>query len=84
LIGRPDRVSNRLSIGSIPVKATDLSEPLRHDLLRYLAATSRERARLIGELASRNPGVADLLIDLEKDDDLRSRFEMELLRSLAT
>jgi hypothetical protein len=63
------------------VKAKDLSEPLRRDLLRYLAATSAERARLIGELASRNPAV--LLVDLETDDYLRSRFEMELLQSLS-
>jgi hypothetical protein len=66
------------------VNATDLPEPLRRDLLRYLAATSAERARRIGELVSRNPGVADLLVDLEADDDLRSRFEVEILRSLAT
>jgi hypothetical protein len=66
------------------VEATDLAEPLRRDLLRYLAATSEERARLIGELSSRNPPVVDLLVDLEADDALRSRFEMELLRSLET
>ena len=56
-----------------------LSEPLRHDLLRYLAGTSEERARLIGELTERNPAMAGLLIDLEADDDLRARFEIELL-----
>jgi hypothetical protein len=56
-----------------------VSEQLRRNLLRYLAATSEERARLIGELTSRNPSIADLLIDLEADDDLRARFEIELL-----
>jgi hypothetical protein len=55
--------------------------PPRRDLLRYLAATSGERARLIGELVERSPGIADLLIDLEADDDLRARFEVELLRA---
>jgi hypothetical protein len=57
----------------------DYSEPLRRDLLRYLAATSEERARLIGELTSKNPGMADLLVDEEAD--LRARFEIELLGS---
>jgi hypothetical protein len=56
-------------------------EPLRRDLLRYLGATSEERARLIGDLVWRNPAMADLLVDLEADDDLRARVEMELLRS---
>jgi hypothetical protein len=64
------------------VDSLHFSEPLRRDLLRYLAATSKERAHLIGELGRRNPGLANLLVDLEADDDLRSRFEMELLRSL--
>jgi hypothetical protein len=27
----------------------------------------------------RNPGIGELLADLEADDDLRARFEMELL-----
>lgn len=53
---------------------------LRRDLLRYLAATSEERARLIGELVERKPGVSSLLMDLEADEDLRMRFEIELLR----
>jgi len=29
---------------------------------------------------ARNAGIGDLLIDLEADDDLRARLEMELLR----
>jgi hypothetical protein len=57
----------------------ELPEPLRRDLLRYLAGTSGERARVIGELTERNPGLADLLADLEADHDLRARFEIELL-----
>ena len=43
-------------------------------------AGSADRARLIGELTERNPGMADLLMELEADYDLRTRFEMELLR----
>ena len=31
----------------------------------------------------RNPGIGDLLADLEADDDLRERFEMELLTEAA-
>lgn len=41
--------------------------------------TSPDRARLIAEMNARNPGMADLLMDLEADDDLRARLEMELL-----
>lgn len=47
---------------------------------RYLGKTSAERARVIGELIERNRQMADLLMDLEADDDLRTRFEIELLR----
>ena len=50
----------------------------RDDLIHYLFATMVERARIIGELMERNPGMADLLVDLEADPDLRGRFEMEL------
>jgi hypothetical protein len=46
-------------------------------------STSPDRARIIGELVARNPGMADLLMELEADDDLRTRFEMELLRGAA-
>jgi len=35
--------------------------------------------RIIAELLVRNPGVGDLLADLEADDDLRARFELEPL-----
>ena len=52
---------------------------LRDDLLVYLMCTSPDRARLIAELTARNPGIADLLMDLEADDDLRARLEIELL-----
>jgi hypothetical protein len=34
---------------------------------RYFAATSEERARLIGQLVERNPGMATILIDLEAE-----------------
>ena len=59
----------------------DIAPELRDGFIRYLFATSHERARIIGELTERNPGMADLLTDLEADDDLRARFEMELLSS---
>jgi hypothetical protein len=42
---------------------------------------SPDRARIIGELTDRNPGIAELLMDLEADDDLRTRLEIELLAS---
>jgi hypothetical protein len=61
------------------MKPSMLTAELRSDLLRYLGATSEERARLIGELTWRNPAMADVLADLEADDDLRARFEIELL-----
>jgi hypothetical protein len=38
-----------------------------------------DRARIISELVVRNPGIGGLLVELEADDDLRARFEMELL-----
>ncbi|HET6791557.1 MAG TPA: hypothetical protein VFI35_08245 [Actinomycetota bacterium] len=56
------------------MSASNVTPELRRDLLRYLSATSEERARLIGELVERNPGMASLLMDLEADDDLRARF----------
>jgi hypothetical protein len=59
----------------------ELPEVLRRDLLRYLRATSEERARLIGDLVWRNPAMANFLVDLEADDDLRTQVEIELLRS---
>ena len=57
------------------MEASQIRPELRRDLLRYLGATSAERARLIGELTERNPHLADLLADLEGDDDLRTLFE---------
>jgi hypothetical protein len=66
------------------VEASQLSEQMRRELLRYLGATLQDRARLIGELTERNPGIADLLLDLEADDDLRIRLEIELLRSVSS
>jgi hypothetical protein len=41
---------------------------------------SPDRARIISELVARNPGIVELLMDLEADDDLRTRLEIELLR----
>jgi hypothetical protein len=62
------------------VEAADLSPELRRDPLRYLSATSKERAGLIGQLVEKNPGMAEILMDLEADHDLRTRLEIELLR----
>jgi hypothetical protein len=61
------------------MRPSKLTPELRRDLLRYLAATSEERARLIGELVERNPGMASLLMNLEADGDLRAMFEIKLL-----
>ena len=58
---------------------SELTPELRRDLLRYLAATSEKRARLIGELVERDPRMGSLLMDLEADDDLRAGFDMQLL-----
>jgi hypothetical protein len=60
----------------------ELSLPpaLRDDLLTYLFCTSPDRARIIAELMVRNPGMGDLLADLEADDDLRAELEVALLR----
>ena len=57
----------------------DIPLALRDDLLTYLFCTSPDRARIIAELLVRNPGIGELLADLEADDDLRARFETELL-----
>ena len=51
-----------------------IPESLRDDLLTYLFATSADRARIIAELLARNPGMGELLADLEADDDLRARL----------
>ncbi len=58
----------------------DLSPGLRRELLRYLGKNSEERAHVIAELAKRKPVLADVMMDLETDDDLRARFEIHLLR----
>ena len=55
-----------------------ISPALCDDLLAYLMCTSPDRARLIAELTARNPGVADLLMDVEPsmicELSWRSRF----------
>ncbi len=62
------------------VRDLPLPDPLRRELLDYLLATSLERAGIIARLSEQNPSVADLLMDLEADDELRARFEIELMR----
>jgi hypothetical protein len=58
----------------------DIPPGLRDDLIAYLLCDSPDRARLISELTTRNPGMADLLMDLETDDELRARLEVRLLQ----
>ena len=58
----------------------DITPALRDDLIAYLLCTSPDRARLIAALTARNPGIADLLMDLGADDDLRAKLEIDLLR----
>ena len=55
------------------------SSAFRDDLLAYLLCTSPDRARLIADLIARNPGITNLLMDLEGDDELRAKLEIELL-----
>ena len=60
--------------------ATNSSKTSLPSTLRYLFATSQERARVIGELTARNPRMADLLTELEAGADLlRLGFELGLL-----
>ena len=54
-------------------------ERSKEDGPRLLLCDSADRARLIADLLKRNPGMGDLLADLEADDNLRARLEMELL-----
>jgi hypothetical protein len=61
------------------VNVSDIPEPLREELLRYLLAPSANRAQIIAGLSRRNRGMAEILMDLESDDELRARFEMALL-----
>ena len=44
-----------------------------------MLCTSPDRARLIADLIARNPGITYLLMDLEADDELRAKLEIELL-----
>jgi hypothetical protein len=66
---------------SVQRKPKPISERLRRDLLRYFMATSAERATALRELFHRDPGMADVLADLEADDDLRALVEAELIRA---
>ena len=59
----------------------DIRPALRDDLLTYLICTSPDRASIIAELLVRKAGFGELLAELEADDDLRARFEIELLNS---
>jgi hypothetical protein len=53
-----------------------IPQPLRDELLTYLCCTSPDRARIIAELLLRNPGMSELLADLEADDVLRAKLEI--------
>jgi hypothetical protein len=58
---------------------TDIPPGLRDHLIAFLLCDSPDRARIISELLQWNLSMDDLLMDLESDDDLRTRLEMELL-----
>jgi hypothetical protein len=62
----------------------DIPPALRDGLIAYLLCDSPDRARIISELVAKNPGIANLLMDLEADDDSRARLEIELLRSASS
>jgi hypothetical protein len=59
----------------------DIPEDVRRDLLRYLKMTSAERANYIARLHERGSGLAEVLTDLEADDDLRLLLELDLLKN---
>ena len=48
---------------------TDIPPALRDDLTTYLLCSSPDRARIIAELVQRNPGMAEIFMDFEADDD---------------
>ena len=58
----------------------DISGPPRRPARILVVHLTPDRARLIAELTARNPGIAELLMDLESDDDVRAKLEIELLR----
>lgn len=58
---------------------TEIPPALRDDLVTYLSWSSSDRARIVAELLVRNPGLGELLAELEADDDLRAQFEIEPL-----
>ena len=60
------------------MRLAEIPPALRDDLLTYMFCTSPDRARIIAELLVKNPGMGELLADLEADDE-RARFEIELL-----
>lgn len=62
-------------------ETNDIPGSRRRDLLRYSQASSAERARLLEDLFERNPGVADIVADLEAYEELRWRYEVALALS---
>ena len=60
---------------SLPI---DISPALSDDLLAYLLHVARPCSP-DRRADSTDPGIADLLMDLEADDDLRAKLEIELL-----
>jgi hypothetical protein len=59
----------------------ELPAEIRRNLLRYLKATSAERARIIARLHERGSDLAEVLTDLEADDDLRLQLELDLIQT---
>lgn len=58
-----------------------LDEPAAREVLDVLTRPDADRAALIGRLYACDDArrLAEVLMDLEGDDDLRARFEIELL-----
>jgi hypothetical protein len=48
-------------------------------LLAYLLLSSAERASRIRNLCDRGSGLAETLVEVEADDDLRAKLEIALL-----
>ena len=71
----PERgTGDRLSSGDLP-------SALRDDLIALLLCDSADTCSADRRLAPTEPGNGHLMADLEVDDDLRARFDMELLRT---
>jgi hypothetical protein len=62
----------------------DVPPALRDDLLAYLLCDSSDRAWIIARVDGTEPRHRRVADDLEADDDLRAKVEIELLRGQAS